>query len=280
MPKRDDVEEAAELLRRWGFEVDFGENAFQNLNYLAGTDQERLADLNSAFRDKSVRAIFATRGGKGSYRIADSMDFEAAKNDPKFLVGFSDITVLHLALAKQGIGGSIHGALSMEDWEPPLFPKGVPLKELLTTRCDVTLKADNQVETESLTTTGIAEGVLVGGNLDMVATAAGWALPNLRGKILLLEAVNMYLGQVDRHLSMLLKAGHLEGIAGIALGQFTDFKPSGSLNITDLLQEHLAPLDVPILGGLPLGHGQPSQRIPLGYRTVLNCDDHQITVAR
>ncbi|MCP4200202.1 MAG: LD-carboxypeptidase, partial [Proteobacteria bacterium] len=130
-PNRDDVEEAAELLRGWGFEVDFGQYAFEKLNYLAGTDQQRVDDLNAAFRDESVRAIFATRGGKGSYRIADRIDFDAARRDPKFLVGFSDITAIHLALAKQGIGGGVHGAISIEDWEPSYKPWGTPLRKLL-----------------------------------------------------------------------------------------------------------------------------------------------------
>ena len=279
-PDRDQVEEAAKLLWSWGFHVNFGANAFKKLNYLAGTDEERLDDLNTAFRDEDVRAIFATRGGKGSYRIADRIDFEAARRNPKFLVGYSDITALHLALEKNGIGGCIHGALSMEDWEPPRSSKGLTLKELLMSTDNAPLRAEQDIETSRLTTTGSVEGILIGGNLDMVATAAGWALPCLKGKILLLEAVNMHLGQVDRHLSMLRKAKHLDGIAAIALGQFTDFKTSGSLSIIDLLHEHLSKLDVPILGGLPLGHDQPSQRIPLGFPTILNCEGRRLEVVR
>ncbi len=279
-PNWDDVEEAAELLRGWGFEVDFGQYAFEKLNYLAGTDQQRVDDLNAAFRDESVRAIFATRGGKGSYRIADRIDFDAARRDPKFLVGFSDITAIHLALTKQGIGGGVHGAISIEDWEPSYKPWGTPLRKLLTTSDPIILNADVEVETSQLTTAGCATGIMVGGNLEMVTATAGWALPDLRGKVLLLEAVGMYLGQIDRQLAMLTKAGHLNGVAGVALGQFTDINPSGSLTINDLLREYLAPLDVPILGGLPLGHTVPAQCIPLCYPTELKCEDLTIHVRR
>jgi muramoyltetrapeptide carboxypeptidase len=229
-PNRADVEDSAILLRRWGFDVDFGDNAFEKLNYLAGSDACRLADINECYRDKSVRAIFATRGGKGAYRIADGVDFAAARRDPKFLIGFSDITILHLALEQNGVGGLIHGALSIEDWEGPTSDNGTPLKELLTTSNDVILMSCPTEESSDLTTSGCAAGRLVGGNLDMVATAAGWALPDLENKILLLEAVNMYLGQVDRQLTMLRKGGHLDGVAGVALGQFTQFKPSGSVD--------------------------------------------------
>lgn len=118
-----------------------------------------------------------------------------------------------------------------------------------------------------------AEGRLIGGNLERVTTCAGWALPPLRGAILLLEAVNMFLGQIDRQLTMLRKGGHLKGLAGIALGQFTDIKPSGSWTVIDLLHQHLVPLGLPILGGLPLGHGETSQSFPLGRRTVLDGTD-------
>jgi muramoyltetrapeptide carboxypeptidase len=279
-PNRNAMEASAELLRGWGFEVDFGPNAFRKLHYLAGTDEERLSDFNEALRDPEVRAIFATRGGKESYRIADRLDFEAARRDPKFFVGFSDVTILHMALWKNGIGGGIHGALSDDDWEVQRPSNATPLRELLTSNGDVVLRAQAEEDTFVLTTEGEVAGLLVGGNLDSIATAAGWALPNLEGCILLLEAVDMYLGQVDRQLTMLRKGGHLRGVAGIALGQFTAFKPSGTLTIVDLLRDHLASLNVPILGGLPLGHGKGSQRIPLGCPTVLDANQHEIRVFR
>lgn len=104
----------------------------------------------------------------------------------------------------------------------------------------------------------------------MVATCAGWALPPLGGAILLLEAVGMFHGAIDRQLTMLRKGGHLDGVAGIALGQFTDINPSGSWTIVDLLRQHLEPLGVPILGGLPLGHGETAESFPLGYLTRLD----------
>ena len=279
-PDRDDVLGAAAILQNWGLAVDFGEHAFAKLNYLAGTDEQRLSDFNLALRDPTIHAIFATCGGKGSYRIADQLDFAAARNDPKFVVGFSDISILHMALFRHGIGGGIHGAIQGDERDGPSSPAAVSLKDLLLLGDDVTLRGRANEATATLTTSGHAEGPLVGGNLDMVATAAGWALPKLDGCILLLEAVNMFLGQVDRHLSMLGKAGHLAGVAGIALGQFTDFKTSGSLTILDLLREHLAPLGVPILGGLPLGHGDGAASLPLGYRTRLDADRAELTVFR
>lgn len=279
-PNRADVEASVELLESWGYKADIGKHAFNKHAYLAGTDEERLSDFNDALNDSDVRAIFATRGGKGSYRIADRLDFECARLDPKYLVGFSDVTILQMALCNQGVGGGIHGALKAEDWDAPHVSDFMSLKQLLTGHDDVVVTSDCENETKLLTTGGIAEGMLVGGNLDMIATAAGWALPNLNGCLLLIEAVSMYLGQVDRQFSMLIKGGYLDGVAGLALGQFTDIKPSGALTIVDLLREHLLPLGVPILGGLPLGHGAAAQRIAMGWPTVLNADEGTLKVRR
>jgi muramoyltetrapeptide carboxypeptidase len=114
----------------------------------------------------------------------------------------------------------------------------------------------------------------------MISTAAGWALPDLAGAILLVEAVDLYLGQVDRQLTMLRKAGHLAGVNGVAVGQFTKFKPSGGMTIIDLLREHLGPLNVPILGGLPLGHGDRPLTVPLGAIAHLDTASRTLTVRR
>lgn len=118
---------------------------------------------------------------------------------------------------------------------------------------------------------------MLGGNLVMVATAAGWALPDLRGAILFLEAVDLYLGQVDRHLTMLRNGGHLAGIAGIVLGQFHKCEPSKGITIGALLRDRLGDLDVPILGGLPLGHGADPLSIPHGAVGVLDTESRTLS---
>ena len=255
-PDRDMVLRHAEILKGWGLNVDFGEHAFSKWSYLAGTDEERLADLNAAFRDPKVRAIFTTRGGKGSYRIADQVDFAAVRRDPKFVIGFSDITALHLSLLKHCHQVGIHGAFSMGPNEDGVSSyTHDALRQALMTTEDVVIATRPEEPTSRLTTEGAAEGRLIGGNLDMVAASAGWALPDMHGAILLLEAIGLYPGQVDRQMTMLRKAGHLNGLLGVAIGQFTNFEFDRSYSVIDILREHLAELKVPILGGLPLGHG-------------------------
>lgn len=111
----------------------------------------------------------------------------------------------------------------------------------------------------------------------MVATAAGWALPDMTGAILFLEAVDLYLGQIDRMLTMLCKGGHLAGITGVAVGQFHKCPPSKGVSVVALLHDHLARLKVPILGGLPLGHGHDPLTVPLGAQTELDADAGTLT---
>ncbi|MGH6861235.1 MAG: S66 peptidase family protein [Phyllobacterium sp.] len=275
-PVRDEIMQRAAILESWGLRVDFGIHAFKKMAYLAGTDEERLEDVNAALRDPEVRAIFATRGGKGSYRIADRLDFDAARRDPKFLVGFSDITALHLNLWNQCRLVGIHGAVTGDGGH---VDADRCLQKALMSRDDIVLHARMDEPTAALTTQGLAHGRLIGGNLDMVATAAGWALPDLGGAILLLEAVNMYLGQVDRQLTMLRKAGHLAGLAGIAVGQFTGFELDRSFTVIDLLRDHLGQLGVPILGGLPLGHGRFPSSTRIGSIAHLDTLARTLTVA-
>lgn len=272
-PEREPVLRRAALLESWGLEVDFGKHAFAKVALLAGTDEERLADLNAALRDPDVRGIFATRGGKGSYRIADRLDFDAVRRDPKILVGFSDITILHLNLWKHCRLVGIHGAVSLDQGSNLL------LRGMLMDCDDIVIRSRAEEPTSVLTTKGTASGRLIGGNLDMISTAVGWALPDLSGAILLLEATNSHLGQVDRQLTMLSKGGQLAGLAGVAVGRFTGFQPNGALTVVDLLREHLGRLGVPVLGGLPLGHGSEPVATPVGALAFLDAAAGELTLA-
>ena len=277
-PSQEGVNRCLRLYESWGLRVEVGQHAFCEVGYLAGTDEQRLADLNDALRDDGVRAIFATTGGKGSYRIAQRLDFDAATRNPKFLVGFSDITALHLALLRfSGLAG-VHGLLS--SWSDEYIgPQSVEaFRRALMTADDIVIRADLLEPTASLTTKGIACGHLVGGNLDTLAITAGWALPNLDGAILLIEAANMGLGHVDRQLTMLANAGHLKGIHGVAVGQFTSFHAHGDWTIIDVLRDHLNRYGIPILGGLPIGHGKNPQTVPLGTMATLDADTGTLCV--
>lgn len=274
-PPREWASHCAKVLESWGLEVDFGEHVFRKVARLAGTDEERLADFNAALRDPSVRALFTAAGGKGSCRIADRLDFAAARRDPKFLVGISDITALQLSLWKHCRLISVHGSLVPDGQD------GETLRKALMTSEGICLQSRANEPTSALTTEGTARGRLIGGNLLPISATAGWALPSLKGAILLLEAVNMFPGVMDSQLTMLRKAGHLAGLAGVAVGQFTDcFKPIDGFTVIDLLRGHLEQLEVPILGGLPVGHGHHPQTTLVGAMAVLDAASGTLTVHR
>lgn len=153
-PDKERVFQAREWLESWGLRVDFGEHVFQKLAYLAGTDDERFSDFNAALQDPTVRAIFATRGGKGSYRIADRLDFDTARNAPKFIVGFSDITILHLCLWKHCRLVGIHGART-DNGHGDIADETVnSLRSALMTSETVTVRARDDEPTSVLTTSG------------------------------------------------------------------------------------------------------------------------------
>ena len=254
------------ILEEWGLRVELGDHVHDRHGYLAGKDEVRLADLNAAIRDPGIRAIFASRGGAGSYRIAAGLDFAALRNDPKHIVGYSDITALHLVTLKRlGLIG-VHGSLTGGPHKSEVNSR---LKGVLMQGKSLSIAADPENPTASLSNGGHAEGRLVGGNLDLIATCAGWALPALDGAVLCIEAVGVGIGHLDRQLTMLRQAGHLSGIRGVAVGQFTDINPKKGVAAVDLLRDHLEQLNVPVLGGLPFGHGSRNLCLRIGTTVAL-----------
>ena len=280
-PSSAGVQHATRVLHGLGLQVECGQHVFDAVGYMAGTDHDRLQDLNDALRDPGIAAVVATRGGKGAYRIADGLDLVAARANRSLLIGFSDITALHLALWRGCRLPGIHGApWGADEFGPEMaasFRRAVMVSEPIEVR---SVAAEPTAE---LTTTGRASGVLLGGNQDMVATSAGWNLPSLHGAILLLEAFGMRLGHIDRQLTMLANAGLLRPVVGVAVGQYTDCGPDattqGDWTAVDVLRDRLHRLGVPVLGGLPIGHGRPATAVPVGTMTTLDADAGTLTVA-
>jgi muramoyltetrapeptide carboxypeptidase len=276
-PDRDFVARGVELLTGWGLQVELGEHVFDSVGYLAGTDEDRLADLNDAFRDPGVRAVFATRGGKGAYRISDQLDFGAVRRDPKPLVGFSDITAVHLSLWKEcGLAG-VHGPFVTDEAEC-----AEALRKVLMTTDDVVIKQDPTELSAGLTDGGPATGFLMGGNLSTVAHAVGGELSSLAGGILLIEDnLGTGLGMIDRQLTQLIKSGLLDDLTGIAVGRFNGFEDerANGWSVLDVMRDRFDLLAVPVLGGLPIGHGRQPATVPLGTVATIDPAAGTFTVA-
>lgn len=261
-------------LERLGFQVVLGKHALAEHGYLAGTDRERLADLESAFRNPLVKAIFCTRGGYGVGRLLGAFDPALATRRPKAVVGFSDITALHLALQKAGIvsfsgpmpcTGLGWTSFSVRSLERVLMSGGAAGRLPFSVRRRGTALRG-----------GCAQGPLTGGNLSLVAASLGTDYEiETRGRIVFLEDVDEEPYRVDRMLTQLIAAGKLADAAGIALGIFTGTKASHSpgrrsLTLRDVFADHLGPLRIPILAGLAVGHVPDQVTLPYGIEARMD----------
>ena len=250
-PDRQWLQTSVEVLESWGFHVDVGRHATDRWGPMAGPDEDRVADMDNAIRDPEIRAIVAVTGGMGSYRIADRLDFSALAADPKPIVGFSDITNIHVAAWKQCRLATIHGCLAGAR-------ATASVRSLLFNDEPLAISRNPSAVSAAIEVSGHARGPLLGGNLRELAGWVGAGLPSLDGAILLIEDLrHVGIGQVDRNITQLRRSGALDGVAGIALGLFDEFAgyTDRGWSIVDVLTERLTDLGIPILGGLDIGHG-------------------------
>ena len=273
------IARGVELLAGWGLRVEPAANAYARRGYLAGEDALRLADLNGALADPRVRGVICTRGGYGVQRVVDGLDYAAVRADPKVVVGFSDITALQLGLWRGARLATVHGpgAAWLDERTPPA--SAASLRAALMTDAAVVVPADAGAETGPVRVPGRAEGVLLGGNLSLLTATLGTPdFPDLTGALLLLEEVAEPPYKVDRMLTHLLRAGALERVAGVAVGQFTDCADEWAVDVADVIAERLGGLGAPVLGGLPIGHGYGQVTVPVGVPAELDVAAGTLTV--
>lgn len=269
-------------LEAFGLRVKLGAHALSEHGYLAGTDRERLHDLEAAFRDPDIKAIFCARGGYGVARLLPAFDLELARRHPKPLVGFSDITVLHLALQRAGVisfwgpmpctslGWSAFAARSLKHALMSEVPAGrVPFA---AGRRPMTLRR------------GVAQGRLTGGTLSLLTSSLGTPYEvDTRGRILFLEDVDEEPYRVDRMLTQLAAAGKLSDVAGVALGSFTGTEARHSpgrrsLTLRDVFADHLLPLKVPVLRNVAVGHVADQVTLPYGVAARMDAGAGTLTL--
>lgn len=280
--ERDDLVRAEALCRALGYEPVLGPNTARHYGYFAGTDEQRLADLNGALRDPEVAAIWCIRGGYGVTRILDQVDFDALARRPRPLIGYSDITaVLNAALRHAGIV-TFHAPMARAAMPPfsrwhfervLASPEAAGRLGRLPAAPDVLLPRENRITTLR---GGTAEGPLLGGNLSLMQCLIGTPhLPDLDGAILFLEDVGEDLYRVDRMLAHLRMVGALGRLAGIAVGRFTELKrgmSDGALGFDEVLATYFLPLGIPVACGFPVGHIDDQWTLPLGVRARLDAD--------
>ncbi|MFY1692645.1 S66 peptidase family protein [Plantactinospora sp. WMMB782] len=269
-----------EILRGWGLEVELGEHVYARYGYLAGTDEQRLADLDDALTDPGIRAVFAARGGYGTQRIVDRVDLSRLRRDPKVVVGFSDITSLHGRLWREAGLVGFYGP--MVNWnDARTGPESAEaLRRAVMTTEPVVVNRDPAETAAPVLVPGRATGRLLGGCLTLLSTSLGAKdFPDLDGAILFFEDVDEAPYSYDRMLTELRRVGVLDRVAGVAIGQATNSVGNpGEWSVAEVLTDRLADLGVPVLGGLRLGHGNGQLTVPLGARATIDAVAGTLTV--
>lgn len=253
----DNLECALKVIREWGFEVVLSSFLYStDHSYLAGTDEQRTTALQQFLNDPEISAIFCARGGYGTTRILDNVSFDEFSKHPKWIVGFSDVTALHLRLHYLGFE-SIHATM------PILFSKPDAASSLDTLRdALVGEPADLHGTPASHDRHGSAEGILVGGNLSLVADSLGTPYePETSGKILVLEEVDEYLYKIDRMIVQLKRAKKLSNLAGLVVGHFSEIKDTELAfgeSTEQIIRFHTREYSYPVGFGFPTGHQNPN----------------------
>ena len=280
--ERDDITRAETLCRALDYEPVPGAHVGGHYGYFSGTDEERLADLNAAFRDPSIDAVWCIRGGYGVTRILDGVDFESLALHPRPVIGYSDITALLAGVSRRAGLVAFHAPTARA--EMPLFsrlhfalvladPGPAGALQPLPTPPDVLVPQENRVVTIR---GGTAEGPLAGGNLSLLQCLVGSPyFPDLDGALLFLEDVNEDLYRIDRMLSHLRLAGALARLRGVLVGRFTNLKRhinDGAVGVDEVLAHYFGPLGVPVAYGLPIGHLDAQWTLPIGVRARFDAD--------
>jgi muramoyltetrapeptide carboxypeptidase len=258
----EDIAAGINRITEWGYHIKKGKHLYGSHFQFSGTDEERIADLQSMINDNEVDHIVFARGGYGCLRIVDHIDFSPIKNSGKLLAGYSDITVFHNHLI------SLHQIPSLHCTMPVNMNQNSALS--LQSLKDALEGKDLSYSTEacSLNRSGKSEGILFGGNLSLIYAMNGSrSLPDPRGKILFLEDLDEYLYHIDRMMLNLKRCGMLSGISGLVVGGFTGMKDNPiayGKTAEEIIREHVEEYDYPVCFGFPAGHIEDNRCLIMG----------------
>ncbi|RVU01383.1 LD-carboxypeptidase [Mucilaginibacter limnophilus] len=268
--------DAINLLESWGLEVVLGDTIEASYHQFSGNDELRAKDMQRFVDDDSVKAIIAARGGYGTIRIIDHINFDRLKENPKWVLGFSDITILHTHLYNNYALQTIHGQM-------PVNIPDASAKSIQTLyKALFGEELAYQLPTQSINRTGEGKGVLVGGNLSLLVAVSGSVSDlDYSGKILFIEDVGEYLYSIDRMVRSLDRADKLKNLAGLVVGGFTDMKdndiPFGQ-TVPEIINEVVKNYNYPVCFDFPAGHIPNNCSLILGREAILNIDEQQVSL--
>ncbi len=281
---KEKIEKSIETVEKMGFKVKLGESIYQRYGYLSGKDEIRAKDINEMFKDPEVDGIICLRGGYGTPRILDLIDYNIIKDNPKVFIGYSDITALHIAFNQICKLVTFHGPMVSSDIIGNFheFSKESLYKSIMNNR-EIGLIENPPGEEIIKINTGVVEGTIIGGNLSLIADTIGTQYEiDTKRKILFIEEVGEEPYSIDRMLNQLRLSGKLKDAAGIILGDFRDCEPKGhyedSLNLEELIEDYIKPLNKPSIYNLQSGHCDPIITLPLGINTRLDGDSGEVYI--
>ncbi|MDP5121170.1 MAG: LD-carboxypeptidase [Spirosomaceae bacterium] len=279
---REELKSIEESMQALGLNLKYGKNFWNRYGYLAGTDPERAADVNTMFADESVKMILCVHGGWGCARILPLLDYNLIRSNPKIIIGYSDVTALLLGIhAKTGLV-TFHGPVGSSTWNKfsvDFFKKVLMLGEEVTMQNPIII-GDNLAQTNDRISTinsGITQGKLLGGNLTVLSHLIGTEyVPDWESSIFFAEDIGEAPYSVDRMITHLKLAGVFDKINGFVFGKCTDCKPGsggyGSLTLEDIWRDHIQPSQKPAFTGAMIGHIEDKFTIPIGINAEINAD--------
>ncbi len=279
----DKINPSVKAMEDLGLKVVLGESCRGLHGFLSGSDDLRANDINIMFKDKNIKGIFAIRGGYGSARLLDMLDYEMIKKNPKVFAGYSDITVLHNVLNQKCKLITFHTPMAGTE-----LYKGIDCytmdyfkRNIFNDKPLGKLENPNGQKIKTLVN-GCATGKLAGGNLSLIVSSLGTRYEiNTKGKILFLEDVDELPYKIDRMLLQLKQSGKFKDAAGIILGAWTDCKAKEedkSLTLMEVFEELIKPENKPTIYNLACGHCMPTMSLPLGKKAAIDCNRKEITI--
>lgn len=278
---KEKVELGMQKLLEMGFKVKVGKTAYSNHGYLAGDDKQRAGELIDFFRDETIDGIICLRGGYGTLRILDFLDYDLIRKNPKVFVGYSDITALHIAFNQLSNLVTFHGPMVASDMSEDFshFSQESLLNSILNEEFNPALKnASKEIITIN---PGIVEGPLVGGNLSILVSTLGTPYEiDTKGKILFIEEIGEYTYKIDRMITQLILSNKFKDVNGIILGDFNNCLPKedGDFTLEELVDNLIKPLNKPTVSNLQAGHCEPVVTLPLGVIARLDGSAGKITI--
>ena len=276
--KDTEIQKAKDLLKSWGLNYVIGKHVFNQNNHFAGTDDERCEDFQQAMDDPTIKAIWCARGGYGTVRILDKLDYSKFRKKPKWIIGYSDITALHSQVHNEGFE-SMHAMMCASLQDDP-----ETIKETISTFKDALFGKPLHYVLAGSTynKTGSVSGELVGGNLSILYSMLG-SKTNIdtSGKILFIEEIGEYKYHIDRMLQSLKRAGYFDNCKGVIVGDITKLRKNTTLwgsSVEQLILDALSEYDFPIAFNMPAGHEKDNRAMILGRTVELTVSSEQSTV--